>query len=90
MTCGDTEINPGLKFSSIKCFLIPYDISAQSYAKVSLLTAYDVIYNFDVPCGSETFLNPGIQANDANLEILGYNTFCVVRAFYNVTLPLTH
>ena len=35
----------------------PQNILAQSYRKVSLLTAYNFIHNFDIICLSETFLN---------------------------------
>ena len=35
----------------------PQNILAQSYRKVSLLTPYNFIHNFDIICLSETFLN---------------------------------
>ena len=65
---GDIGINPGPKSSSTECFSIFHwnlnNISAQSYTKVSLLTAYNLIDNFDVICVSETFLNSETAPND--------------------------
>ena len=99
---GDIEINPGPKSSSRECFSICHwnlnSISAQSYTKVSLLTAYNLIHNFDIICVSETFLNSETAPNDPNLEIPGYNmcrgdhpsnckrgSVCI---FYKATSPL--
>ena len=66
---GDIEINPGPKSSSRECFSICHwnlnSISAQSYTKVSLLTAYNLIHNFDIICVSETFLNSETAPNIA-------------------------
>ena len=76
---GDIEINPGPKSSSRECFSICHwnlnCISAQSYTKVSPLTAYNLIHNFDVICVSEIYLNFETAPNDANLEIPGYNVY---------------
>ena len=102
MLCHDVETNPGLKSSFRKsspiCHWKSNGISAQSYAKVSLLTTHNVILKFDVICGSETFLNSGTAPNDTNFEKLGYNKFRVdhptnckrgaVRVFYKATLLL--
>ena len=76
----------------------PKNISSPSYTKVSLLTAYNFIHNFDVICVSETFLNSETAANDPNLEIAGYNMYCAdhlsnckrgsVCIFYKARLPL--
>ena len=99
---GDTEINPGPKSRSRECFSICHwnlnSISAQSYTKVSLLTAYNLIHNFDIICVSETFLNSETAPNDSNLEIPGYNMYRAnhpsncsrggVFIFYKATLPL--
>ena len=51
----------------------PENISAQSHTKVSLITAYNFIHNFDIICVSDTFLNSETAANDPNLEIPGYD-----------------
>ena len=45
------------------------NISAQSYTKVSLLTAYDFIHNFDIACVSVIFLNSETARKESNLEI---------------------
>ena len=99
---GDIEINPGPKSSSRECFSICHwnlnSISAQSYTKVSLLTAYNLIHNFDIICVSETFLNSETAPNDPNLEIPGYNMYRAdhpsnckrggVCIFYKAAIPL--
>ena len=99
---GNIEINSGPKSSSRECFSICHwnlnSISVQSYTKVSLLTAYNLIHNFDIICVWETLLNSETATNDANLEIPGYTMHradhpsnCkrgVVFIFYKVTLPL--
>ena len=51
----------------------PENVSSQSYTKVSLITAFNFIHNFDIICVSDTFLNSETAANDPNLEIPGYN-----------------
>ena len=76
----------------------PENISAQSYTKVSLLTAYNFIHNFDIICVSETFSNSETTANDPNLEIPGYKMYrndhlsnckrASVCIFYKSRLPL--
>ena len=102
MLSGDIEINPGPKSSSRECFSICHwnlnSISAQSYTKVSLLTAYNLIHNFDIICVSETFLNSETAPNDPNLEIPGYNLHRAHRPsnckrggvciFYKAMIPL--
>ena len=102
MLSGDIEINPGLKSSSRKCFPICRwnlnSISAQGYTKVSLLTAHNLIHNFDIICVSETIFNSETPPNDPNLEISGYNMYHTdhpsnckregVCIFYKAALPL--
>ena len=72
---GDIEINPGPKSSSRECFSTCHwnlnSISAQSYTKVSLLTAYNLIHNFNIIYISETFLNSETAPYDPNLGIPG-------------------
>ena len=98
---GDIEINPGPKSSSRECFSTCHwnlnSISAQSYTKVSLLTAYNLIHNFNIIYISETFLNSETAPNDPNLEIPGYNMYRAdhpsnckrgVSIFYKATIPL--
>ena len=48
-------------------------IATRNYAKVFLLKAYIAVYNFDIVCISETYLDPSITSDTGNLEILGYN-----------------
>ena len=86
MLSGDVEINPDPKSSSRECFSICHwilnSISAQSCTKVSLLTAYNLIYTVDIICVSETFLNSEIAPNGPNLEIARYNMYALT------TLPI--
>ena len=76
----------------------PGNISAQSFTKVSLLTAYNFIHKIDITYVSETFLYSKTAADDPNLEIPGYNMYCPdhlsnckrgsVCIFYKARLPL--
>ena len=99
---GDIETNPGLKPISGQGFSICHgnlnSISAHNYTKISLLTAYFLVHNFDIICLSEAYLNSETSTDDQNLETPGY---CLLRAnhpsnnkrggvciFYRTTLPL--
>ena len=44
-------------------------MSAHNYSKISLLTAYISIHNFDITSLSETYLTSNIDINDGNLKI---------------------
>ena len=46
-------------------------IATYSFIKVSLLKAYITVYNSDVICLSETYLDSSILSDDKNLEIPG-------------------
>ena len=52
---GDIEINPGHKKRQPKYFSCCH-WNVNSHGKISLLTAYNNIYQYDVICVSETFL----------------------------------
>ena len=99
---GDLETNSGPKSISRQSFSICHwnlnSISAHNYTKISLLTAYVLVHNFDIICLLETYLNSETSTDDQNLEIPGY---CLLRAdhpsnnkrggiciFYRTTLPL--
>ena len=73
-------------------------IATHSFIKVSLLKTYITIYNYNVICLSETYLDSGILSDDKNLEIPGYDLIwanhqsnskrggtCV---YYGISLPL--
>ena len=47
-------------------------MSAHNYSKISLLTAYISIHDFDIICLSETYLMSTTDINDENLKIPGY------------------
>ena len=74
---GDIEENPGPKCNSNQSFSICHwnlnSITAHNHLKISLLTAYISLHNFDVVCISETYLDSTRALDDENLEITGFN-----------------
>ena len=58
---GDINTSPGPIPSSGQCFSICHwnlnNITANNYAKLSLLTAYNLVHSFDMICLSEIYLN---------------------------------
>ena len=74
---GDIELNPGPKPSSFKHFSICHwnlnRITSHDFLKVKLLTAYSVMYKFDIICISESYFNSDTSSNDNNLNIPSYN-----------------
>ena len=74
MQCGDIEVNPGPKYSSLTfCHWNLNGLTAHDNIKISLLQAYVTQYNCDIICLSETFLNSSIQNDDDRIKIDGYN-----------------
>ena len=74
MQCGDIEVNPGPKYSSLTfCHWNLNGLTAHDNIKISLLQAYVTQYNCDIICISETFLNSSIQNDDDRIKIDGYN-----------------
>ena len=73
-------------------------ILAQNYTKISFLTAYVLVHNFDIICLPETYLNSEISTDDRNVGIPGYYVLRVdhpsnnkrggVCIFYRTTLSL--
>ena len=55
-------------------------MSAHNHSKISLLTAYISIHDFDIIGLSETYLTPTIDVNDGNLKTPGYITYRVDHA----------
>ena len=62
--------NPSQSFSILP--LESNSISAHSNLKISLLRAFISLYNFDLVCISETYLDLTTTLYDENLEITGY------------------
>ena len=95
LSSGDIDIS-GQSFSI--CHWNLNSISAHNFTKISLLTAYVLVHNFDIICLSETYLNSEISTDDKNLEIPGYyllradhpsnNKRGGVCIFYRTNLPL--
>ena len=79
----DVETNPGPQSKRCQEFSICHwnlnSIATHSFIKVSLLKAYIAIYNYDVICLSEIYLDSNILSDDKNLEIPRYDT---IRADY--------
>ena len=87
---------------SSQCFSICHwnlnSMSAHNYSKISLLTAYISIHDFDIICLSETYLTSTTDINDENLKIPGYIMYRVdhpsdvkrggVCIYYKIMLPL--
>ena len=73
---GDIESNPGPPKAD-KVFSVCHwnlnGIAANSFAKISLLEAHNAIYDFDMICLSETFLNSDYQNDDKRLDLQGYD-----------------
>ena len=80
LLCEDMELNPGPKPNYSKCFSICHwnlnSTTSHSFIKVSLLSAYNAVHNFDIICISESYLNYQIFSNDGKLSIPG----CMYRA----------
>ena len=80
MQCGDIEVNPGPKYSSLTfCHWNLNGLTAHDNIKISLLQAYVTQYNCDIICISETFLNSSIQNDDDRIKIDGYN---LIRSYH--------
>ena len=66
----DIETNPGPTPSSGQYFSICHwnlnSITAHNFAKLSLLTAYNLVHSFDIICLSETYLNSETPPNDTS------------------------
>ena len=73
-------------------------ITSHDFLKVKLLSAYNILHNFDSICISESYLNSEAVSNDDSLNIPSYN---MVRAdhpsgnwrggvcvYYKETLPI--
>ena len=73
----DVQLNPKLKDISSSAFSVCHlnlnSITADSYAKVSLLEAYMAAQKFDIVCIFETYLGSSTSYDDGDLEIAGYN-----------------
>ena len=99
---GDIEFNPGCKPDSSHSFSICHwnlnSMSAHNYSKISLLTAYIFIHNFDIICLSESYLTSTTDINDENLKIPESIVYSVdhpsdverggVCIYYKTMLPL--
>ena len=85
---GDIETNPGPTPSSGQCFSICHwnlnSITAHNFAKLSLLTVYNLVHSFDIICLSETYLNSKAPPNDTRQELPGYNLFRSDHPFFSI------
>ena len=73
----DFETNPGSQSTLCTEFLICHlnvnSITTHSFYKASLLKTYITIYNYDITCLSEIYLDSSILSDDNNLRIPGYD-----------------
>ena len=101
MLCGDIESNSGptLLSENLKvCFWNLNGIAAHNYTKLSQLLACNAVYNYDVICLGETFLDSSYLNDYQLLKLPGYQLIradCLnntkkggVAVFYNEILPL--
>ena len=76
LLCGDIELNPGpsniVSQAISVCYWNLNGIAAHNYVKISLLEAYNAVYNYDVICLGETFLDTSHQIDDPRLKLQGY------------------
>ena len=72
---GDIEINPGPQKKLPKYFsCCHWNVNRLlAHNKISLLTAYNTIHQYDVICISETFLDSSVLLDDHNPSIQGYS-----------------
>ena len=67
---GDIKTNPRSSSSSRQCFSFCHwnldSIAAHNFAKLSFLTAYNLVHSFVVICLSETYLNPETPPHDTH------------------------
>ena len=69
---GDTEKNPGPKYSSLAfCHWNLNGLTAHDYIRISLLQAYVTQHNYDIICLLETLLNSSIDSSDTRILIDG-------------------
>ena len=74
MQCGDIEVNPGPKFSSLTfCHWNLNHLTAHDNTKISLLIAYVTQHHCDIIFLSETILNSSTQNDIDRIKIDGYN-----------------
>ena len=94
---GDIDTNPGPKYPEQiagQNFLICHwnlnSISAHNYTKISLLTAYVSVHNFDIICLSETYLTKlrNTWLLFVTADHPSNNKRGGVCIFYRTTLPL--
>ena len=72
---SDIETNPGQNPISGQSFPIYHwglnSISAHNFTKISLLTAFVLVHDFDIICLSETYFNSETSTDFKNLAIPG-------------------
>ena len=86
---GDIEENSGPKCNSNQSFFIchpnPNSITAHNCFKISLLRAYISLYNFDVICKSEAYLESATSLDYKNVAFARYNLLRVDHAYDSKT-----
>ena len=72
--CGDVELNPGPKnrnscYNFSICHWNLNGITANNFAKVNVLQAYNSIHYFYLICLSESYLDSSVSSDNDNLYI---------------------
>ena len=75
--CGDVELNPGPKnrnscYNFSICHWNLNGITANNFAKVNVLQAYNSIHYFYLICLSESYLDSSVSSDNDNLYIKDY------------------
>ena len=72
---GDVEINPEPRKKETSFFsCLHRNInSILAHNKLTLLQAYNTIYQYDILCITETYLDSSISNDDTTLSLPGYN-----------------
>ena len=72
---GDIETNPGPNLDDQNLTVCHWNLNgivANDFIKIAGLEAYNAIYNFDIICISETYLDSYHSSDDARLRLPGY------------------
>ena len=76
LTHGDIEVNPGTKKNCSTNFSFCHwnlnSLSAHNYVQLSSLQAYNSVYEHDVICLSETYLDNSKLSDESDFNFPGY------------------
>ena len=72
---GDVKVNPGCKKKEARFFsCFHWNVNSMLACNTySLEEAYNTIYEYDILCKSETYLDSSVSVLDTTLSLPGYN-----------------